>query len=251
MSCTQASAKDWKLSWSQEFNDGSVPDSSVWNYEDTAPYKNAELQHYLAHDTSLVRVKNGCLVIEAKYRNQRYESASLYTLGKKCFQYGKIEARIKLPQARGIWPAFWMLGEDIAEAGWPMCGEIDIMEFVGFQPNRVYANIHCKDYNHTIGTNKGDSINVDKASEDFHLYALEWTTTQLDFFVDGECYFSFKMEDASKTKWPFDTPHYLILNVAVGGNWGGKYGIDKSAFPQKMLVDYVRYYSRKNESHEK
>lgn len=245
LSCSDKNTEAWHLEWSDEFNDGILPDTSVWTFEDTAPYKNAELQYYVAGDTSLSRIEKGCMVLEAKYRNDRYESASIYTLGKKSFKYGRVEAMIKLPEGKGVWPAFWMLGEDIYDTGWPDCGEIDIMEFVGFQPDRVYANIHCQAYNHIIGNNRGDSLDIDRASETFHLYAMEWSAAEITFFIDDIKVYAFQKESNDTSVWPFDTPHYLILNFAVGGNWAGRYGVDRSAFPQQMLVDYVRYYKLK------
>ncbi len=143
-----------------------------------------------------------------------------------------------------MWPAIWMLGENIREVGWPECGELDIMENVGFDPDVIHANIHTEAYNHTIGTNKGNSITVSAPYDDYHVFSMEWTPEHIDFFVDDEQYFSFTNEDGGDDVWPFDQPFYLILNAAVGGNWGGQQGVDDSIFPQQFYVDYVRVYQQ-------
>lgn len=136
-----------------------------------------------------------------------------------------------------------MLGSNIPTAGWPRAGEIDIMEHVGFDPGVIHANIHTEAYNHVRNTNKGSKITIAKP-EDFHVYAAEWTPSQIDFFVDGRKYFSYANEKTGEAVWPFDQPFYLILNLAIGGSWGGLKGIDDSVFPQRMEVDYVRVYQR-------
>jgi beta-glucanase (GH16 family) len=160
------------------------------------------------------------------------------------FLYGRIETRLKVPKGRGTWPAFWMLGTNIEEVGWPHCGELDIMEYVGYDPNVIHANIHCQAFNHINGTNKGDSVKISNPYEEFHVYAMEWCEDRIDFFVDETKYFSFKKPSDNVEEWPFDKPQFLIINLAIGGNWGGKKGIDDSLFPHKYYVDYVRYYKR-------
>ena len=175
-----------------------------------------------------------------------YTSASLVTLGKQSFLYSRIEVRAKLPTGKGAWPAIWMLGTNMRQVGWPACGEIDIMENVGFDPNMIHANIHTQLYNHTRGTGKGNSIEVDKPYETFHIYAIEWFEDHIDFFVDDNKYFTFKNEGTGNATWPYDKEHYLILNLAIGGEWGAQHGIDDSIFPQKYYVDYVRAYKQKD-----
>jgi beta-glucanase (GH16 family) len=185
------------------------------------------------------------LIIEARKENMdsaRYTSASLITKGKKGFLYGRVEVRAKLPMGRGTWPAAWMLGETIDEVGWPACGEIDIMENVGFDSTTIHANIHTDAYNHVKKTNKGNKITVTAPWENFHLYAIEWREDKIDFFVDDQLYFSFKKESSSNDVWPFDKPHFLILNLAIGGEWGGQRSIDDSKFPHRYVIDYVRVY---------
>lgn len=258
-----AGAAEWKLVWSDEFDKPGAPDESKWTYEEGF-VRNQEAQYYTRARRENARVEDGMLVIEARkeeYRNPRfdpdrrggrrdglemaeYTSASVTTKGKAAWTGGRIEVRAKLPTGRGMWPAIWMLGADIDRAGWPACGEIDMMENVGFDPDLIHANIHTKAYNHVQKTNKGARITVPAPYKDFHVYAIEWTQEKMDFFVDDQKYFTFENERSGRDAWPYDQPHYLILNIAVGGAWGGQKGIDESIFPQKMLVDYVRVYQQ-------
>jgi beta-glucanase (GH16 family) len=174
-----------------------------------------------------------------------YTSASLITRGKAAWKYGRIEARAKLPAGRGTWPAIWTLGTDIREVGWPACGEINIMEHVGFEPGVVHANVHTRKYNHVKRTNKGEKVTVKDATEAFHIYAVEWDEKRMDFFLDGRKYFTFENEGSGADAWPFDRDQYLILNLAIGGDWGGRKGIDDASFPQRYCVDYVRVYQNR------
>lgn len=258
-------ANEWSLVWSDEFDYTGPPNETKWNYEQGF-VRNRELQYYTKARKENARVENGHLVIEARkedwpnpgYRPdsssrrwQRsrekadYTSASLITKDKASWTYGRIEVKAKLPTGRGVWPAIWMLGTNMREVGWPKCGEIDIMEYVGFDPNTVCANVHMAKYNHTKGTGKGSKIKADKPYASFHTYAVEWTPERMDFFFDEHKYFTFKNEHGGVDVWPFDQPHYLILNLAIGGAWGGQKGIDESIFPQKFLIDYVRVYQKK------
>jgi beta-glucanase (GH16 family) len=246
--CGAAQAAEWKLVWSDEFDKDGLPDAAKWNYEEGF-VRNQEAQYYTRARAENARVERGVLVIEARkerFPNPRYEadsrswqrnrefaeytSASLTTEGKAAWRYGRIEVRAKLPTGRGTWPAIWMLGVNRREVGWPRCGEIDI--------------IHTEAYNHVKKTNKGNRIRIEKPYADFHVYALEWTAERMDFFVDDQKYFTFENEKTGTAAWPFDQPFYLILNVAIGGAWGGQKGIDDSIFPQRMEVDYVRVYER-------
>ena len=239
-------SQDWKLTWSDEFDYEGLPELSNWDQEE-GKIRNNESQYYTKGRKENARVEDGMLAIEAKFENFKevsYTSASVITKGKKEFLYGRIEVRAKLPTGVGMWPAIWMLGTNYTEIGWPACGEIDIMENVGFDPDTIHANIHTMAYNHVKRTNKGAEIKVEAPYKSFHIYAVEWFEDHIDFYVDDQKYFSFKNEGNGYETWPFDKPHYLILNIAVGGAWGGRYGIDQSIFPQKMLVDYVRYYER-------
>jgi beta-glucanase (GH16 family) len=258
-------ASDWSLVWSDEFNYTGLPNQEKWDYEQGF-IRNRELQYYTKARKENARVEDGCLVIEARkedwpnpdYRpgsssrrpqksreKADYTSASLITKGKERWTYGRIEVRARLPQGRGVWPAIWMLGTNIRDVGWPTCGEVDIMEYVGFDPNTVHANVHMAKYNHTKGTGKGSKIETDKPYASFHTYAFEWTPEKMDFFFDENKYFTFNNEHTGVEAWPFDQPMYLILNLAIGGSWGGQKGIDESIFPQKFLIDYVRVYQKK------
>ncbi len=138
-----------------------------------------------------------------------------------------------------------MLGTNIAQAGWPACGEIDIMENVGFDPLRIHGSVHTTSYNHTIGTQKTASVTIANPADDFHVYAMEWSANQIGVFVDGQQYFSFRNEGTGARAWPFDKPQYLLVNLAIGGSWGGQRGIDDSRLPYRYLVDYVRIYQQK------
>lgn len=234
-----------KLIWSDEFNYKGLPDPTKWNYEE-GMVRNNEAQYYTKANLKNAYVKKGNLVIEArkeKMGDANFTSSALITLGKKSFLYGRIEVRAKLPMGRGTWPAIWMLGESYGETPWPMCGEIDIMENVGFDSLKIHGNIHTESYNHVKKTNKGNNITVDAPWKAFHVYAIEWTAEKIDFFYDDQLYFTYtKEENATEAEWPFDKPHYLILNLAIGGSWGGQKGIDESKFPHRYYIDYVRVY---------
>jgi beta-glucanase (GH16 family) len=158
------------------------------------------------------------------------------------WQYGWIEVRAKLPKGRGMWPAIWMLSESRREVGWPECGEIDIMEHVGYDNDTIHGTIHTKAYNHMKGTQKGKTIFIENPNDEFHVFAIEWTPEKIDFMLDGVVYNHIENEHKTTAEWPFDQKFYLILNVAVGGGWGGRKGIDESIFPQRMVVDYVRVF---------
>lgn len=237
----------WELVWSDEFEKDGLPDASKWTYEEGF-IRNNEAQYYTRARKENARVENGTLIIESRkenYREGEYTSASLTTRGKASWKYGRIEVKAKLPTGRGMWPAIWMLGTNISEVGWPACGEIDIMENVGFDPDAIHANVHTRAFNHVQGTNKGSRIIIPKPYEDFHVYAVEWFEDHMDFYVDDQKYFSFENTGNGADEWPFAHEHYLIINAAIGGAWGGQQGIDDSIFPQQYLIDYVRVYQAK------
>ena len=230
------------LVWQDEFDGQGLPDPTRWDYE-VGLIRNNERQYYTRDRAANARVENGSLVIEAvreRFQSADYTSASLTSRAN--WTYGRIEVRAKLPKGRGTWPAIWMLGTNIRDVGWPACGEIDIMEHVGFDPGRIHANIHTTAYNHVKGTNKGSNLIVARPDEEFHVYAAVWTPDKIDFFVDDQRYFTFAKEQGGNAVWPFDKPQYLILNLAIGGTWGGQQGIDDSAFPTRFVIDYVRIY---------
>lgn len=263
-------SKGYQLIWSDEFNYNGKPDSTKWGY-DYGFIANREDQYY-TDSLKNARVEDGHLIIEThkeeipnkdynnpdllkkswmKYAAERktaaYTSARLTTKNFASWQYGRIEISAKLPRGVGLWPAIWMLGENRNEVGWPECGEIDIMEHVGFNPDSIFGTIHTKAYNHMKGTQKGEKIFIDQPYDSFNVFALEWTPEKMDFLLNDTVYNQIVNEFKSTDEWPFDQKFYLILNTAVGGMLGGKKGIDDSVFPQQMLVDYVRVYQYKNQ----
>lgn len=238
------SKKGYKLLWADEFNGKGKPDSTIWKAETGGHgWGNNELQYY-TNRIQNAEVKNGKLFITAlkeSYQDKNYTSARLITRGIKDFTYGRIEVSAKLPEGKGTWPAIWMLGSDIGPTPWPACGEIDIMEHVGFDMNVVHGSIHTKAYNHAIGTQKTATKTVDDVAGKFHLYAIDWTPKKIDFYIDDQLYFSYQPDEYTADKWPFSSPCFMILNLAIGGNWGG--AVDSNtAFPKVMEVDYVRVY---------
>lgn len=242
-SCTQTSK--WKLVWSDEFEYKGLPDSSKWNYDVNGHgWGNNELQYYTDANLNNARVDSGILTIEARKEtidSNSYTSARLVTKGKGDWKHAKIEVKAKLPKGRGTWPAIWMLAST-TPLEWPADGEIDIMEHVGFNPGHIHFTIHTKKYNHVIGTQKSDTLFVPDAMDAFHVYAVQWNEQSMQWFVDGKQVFEVTNDGTGKDAWPFDQPFHLLLNIAIGGNWGGQKGVDDSIFPQKMLVDYVRVY---------
>lgn len=234
----------WELAWSDEFDYWGLPDPSKWGYE-VGYVRNDELQYYTKSRLENARVENGLLVIETRKEFSYkvfYSSASLITYDKASWIYGRIEVRAKLPTGKGMWPAIFMLGSNINDIGWPACGEIDIMENVGFDPDIIHGNIHTEVYNWVLGTNKGASIIIPQPYEKFHIYTIEWFKDKIDFFIDGEKYFTFENNDSDWETWPFSEKFYLIINAAFGGGWGGKLGVDDRILPQRFYIDYVRVY---------
>lgn len=239
----------YSLNWSDEFLYEGLPDASKWSYQSGGGgWGNNERQFYTDADTNNAVVRKGRLniiVLKQTRENHDYTSARLVTRGKASWTYGRIEARIKLPEGKGLWPAFWMLGDAINKTGWPDCGEIDIMEHVGYQPDSSWGTVHTKAFNHIKGTQKGSKTYLAHPYDRFHVYAIEWTPENIRFFVDDKPFFQFNNQHKSFAEWPFDSPAYIVLNVAVGGNLGGKEGIDQAAFPATMQVDYVRVFQKK------
>lgn len=239
---------DWKLVWSDEFENSGLPDSSKWSYEIGGNgWGNNEKQYYTEADTLNASVKNGILNIVARKQtieNREFSSARIVSKNKGDWKYGKIEVRAQLPQGRGLWPAIWMLPTERIYGNWPACGEIDIMEHVGYNPDSVFSTVHTKSFNHMIGTQKSKAIKLANAYTDFHIYSIEWNANQIDFLVDGNLQHTFENSGNGFAEWPFDQPFFIILNLAVGGNWGGKHGIDETVFPAKMKIDYIRVFEK-------
>ena len=237
-----------KLVWSDEFDTPGLPNPANWKYDvGGRGWGNNEVDYDTDARLENARVEGGKLIIEARkeaYKGNNYTSARLLTAGKHSWKYGRIEAMAKLPQGRGTWPAIWMLGDNISTTPWPRCGELDIMEHVGYDQNVIHGTAHTEAYNHVKGTQKEGKTTIPTVSSEFHLYAIEWSGTQISFFVDDNRYYTVERSvlGGTEDKWPFDQPFFLILNLAIGGNWGGLQGIDDSIFPQRMEIDYVRVY---------
>ncbi len=246
-------SNSWQLVWTDEFDKVGIPDSTRWSYDVGGHgWGNQELQFYTSARKENARVENGHLIIEARqenWENRDYTSARLVSKGKGDWTYGRFEVRAKLPTGRGTWPAIWMLPSQTSygEGFWPDNGEIDVMEHVGFDPDVVHASVHTKAYHHSIGAQKTGKIHVPTSRSDFNVYAAEWTPAEMRWYVNDKHFFTFKNERLTNPKadhrqWPFDKPFHLMLNIAVGGTWGGQKGVDESIWPQQMVVDYVRVY---------
>jgi beta-glucanase (GH16 family) len=238
----------YQLVWSDEFNGNDLPDSTKWTYDVGGNgWGNRELEYYTYARPENARLENGHLVIEARkesYNGSSYTSARLLTKGKAQWTYGKFEIRAKLPSGRGTWPAIWLLSAT-PNMVWPDDGELDIMEEVGFNPNVIYGTAHNKLYNGALGTQKGGNTTIPTAQDSFHVYSIEWTKNQVMWAVDSIPYFTYSDPGLGFSAWPYNADFFMILNIAIGGNWGGQQGVDDSIFPQQMLVDYVRIYQKK------
>jgi beta-glucanase (GH16 family) len=235
----------WVLDWADEF-EGDTLDARKWVPEVAGHgYGNNELQYYTARRENL-RVEGGNLVIEARkeaYQGKQYTSARVKTAGLVERQYGRFEARIKLPQGQGIWPAFWMLGADIGKAGWPRSGEIDIMENIGREPSIIHGTVHGPGYSGAHGIGAPSALEDGRRyADDFHVFAVEWEPGQIRWYRDGRHFHSVRPQSV-KGDWVFEHPFFLLLNLAVGGYWPG-YPDAATAFPQVMLIDYVRAYRK-------
>ncbi|MDR1645720.1 MAG: glycoside hydrolase family 16 protein [Tannerellaceae bacterium] len=238
----------YELTWNDEFDNDKnrLPDPDVWYFETgDHGWGNNELQNYVVGVDGLdtcASVSGGTLKIIAKKKGGKVISIRMNS--ETSWTYGYFEARLKLPQGKGTWPAFWMLPQN--RWSWPGDGEIDIMEEVGYRPNWVSSSVHCQAYNHAIGTGKTGEQYVETAESQFHVYAVEWTDDYIRGFVDGNMHLEFRNDKkGNKDTWPFDVPFYLKLNLAWGGNWGGYEGVDESKLPAVYEIDYVRVYQRK------
>jgi beta-glucanase (GH16 family) len=248
-----AEGKKWTMVWSDEFNgpSGSAVDPAKWVVETGGDgWGNNELEYYTGR-TDNARLENGNLVIEAraeKYKGTEgvtkdYTSARIKTLGKFARAYGRFESRLKMPAGQGMWPAFWMMGDDIDRVGWPTCGEIDIMENIGKEPSVNHGSIHGPGFTGDVGIEAHYTLpGGKKFSDDFHIYAMEWEPDVIRFYVDDVLYATeTKASLRAGQRWAFDHPFFQLLNVAVGGDWPGSPDAS-TKFPQTMLVDYVRVY---------
>jgi len=236
----------YTLVWNDEFDKTNI-DLTKWEHEVNGDGGgNNELQFYTASSKNSY-IENNHLVIKAIneiYQDRYFTSARIRSKYKGDWLYGRIEVSAKVPTGKGTWPAIWMLSTDWEYGGWPESGEIDIMEHVGYDPNVIHGSIHTKAYNHVLGTQKTATLPVSTATTEFHKYAIEWFEDHIDFYIDSIKYLSFNNENKGWAYWPFDKRFHIILNLAVGGNWGGAQGIDPGAFPAQMEVDYVRVYKK-------
>ena len=239
-----------RLAWSDEFDGpaGTPPDPASWTHQlgdgsahGIPGWGNGELQLYTDSTESAALDGEGSLVITARESGSGFTSARLVTRGKFEFVYGRIEARIRVPRGRGVWPAFWALGTDIDLVSWPDCGEIDVMEHVGREPRRVYGTIHGPGYSGAAGFGHVLDLPADVA-DDFHVFAVDWEPERLRWSLDGVPYHEAGPRDVAPAAWVFEHPFYLLLNVAVGGDFGGAVG-EATTWPQAMTVDYVRVYA--------
>ena len=259
-----AAPKKLKLLWSDEFNGkkGARPSAKVWSAEiGGGGWGNSERQYYTDKSANASMDGAGRLIITAdrisnEYAEQigtvpgtedilnrcsecQFTSARLKTARKLSFMYGRVEARIKMPVGVGTWPAFWMLGQNIDQIGWPKSGEIDILEYIGKEPHMVFTTLHTQDsHGNTINTKKTKFPTIE---EGFHVFALDWTKDKMEFYVDDTLVYTFQPKVKNDDTWPFNKPFYFILNVAIGGNFGGP-AVDDSIFPQDFIIDYVKVY---------
>lgn len=239
-----APIEGWSLVWHDEF-DAEEIDRQNWTFDiGGGGWGNGEMQYYTDRSEN-ARLENGLLVIEAvqeKYSGSYYTSARLKSQGLQEFQYGRLEARLKVPEGKGFWPAFWMLGSNFLQVGWPECGEIDIMEYVGKEPDLIMGTLHGPGYSGALGFS-GWNRQTYNIADDFHTFGIEWDEDQITWFYDGEAYHTMKREDVGTRPWVFDQPFFFILNLAVGGTLGGMVSPD-TVFPSQYLVDYVRVYEK-------
>jgi len=236
----------WQLVWHDEF-DSTALDTTRWTWDIGGNgWGNAELEYY-TNRVENARVDSGALVIEARqesFGGRSYTSARLKTQGLGAWKYGRVEARIQIPRGQGLWPAFWMLGDNIAQVGWPTCGEIDIMENIGKEPAIVHGTAHGPGYSGANGIGAPYTLSTGAFADNYHVYAVEWELNSIRWSVDGTQYFATTPASIpSGTTWVYDHPFFIIMNVAVGGGWPGNPDAT-TTFPQTMVVDYVRVYQR-------
>jgi beta-glucanase (GH16 family) len=258
---SQTTAAHWKLTWSDEFNYIGLPDSSKWTYE-KGFVRNNEKQYYTYKRKENAYVSDGVLTITAKKENfvnekykpgslqwqnkdslAAYTSAAIITKNKASWKYGKIEVRAKIPNGLGVWPAIWMLGSNESKVGWPLCGEIDIMEFVGHDSSAIHGTIHYADPQTKKHLQSGGKVVVAQPYNDFHIYSCEWDSKEIKCWFDGKPYHTFPVGKAGEDSTnAFQKPFYLLINFALGGSWSGV--LDDNVLPQKFMVDYVRVYQQ-------
>jgi beta-glucanase (GH16 family) len=231
------------VSWSDEFDTDGAPDPNKWTYDvGGSGWGNNELEYY-TNTTNNAVIKNGILTITAKkepFGGMNYTSSRLVSKNGSDMLYGRIEVKAKIPAGTGTWPAIWMLPNDYAYGAWPNSGEIDIMEHVGYDPNNIHFSVHNQLFN--SGNSKTSTLNIPTATTDFHVYRADWTPTAIKGYYDDKLVFTYANDGKGWAGWPYDKPFHVLLNLAIGGNWGGVKGVDDTIFPAAMQVDYVRFY---------
>jgi len=240
--------KNWQFettpTWQDDFSTGTAPDPAKWSFEvGGGGWGNNELQYYTPGSNS--SISGGNLIITAKKENvsgREYTSSRMITKGKGDWLYGRMEVKAKLPKGRGTWPAIWMFPTDNTYGNWPASGEIDVMEHVGYDQNNIHFTVHNSAYNFMRGNQKTATKIIPTASDDFHIYRVDWTPYSIKGFIDGVSYFEYLNANNGYTSWPYDKKFFLILNIAVGGDWGGVQGVDNTVFPATLMIDYVKYY---------
>jgi len=236
--------RNLQLVWSDDFNGaaGELPDASKWGFDigNNSGWGNAELENYTNNPENVALDGNGNLVITAIQNGNSFSSAKVKTKNLFSQAYGRFEARLKTPYGPGIWPAFWMLGANDGEVGWPQCGEIDVMELKGQSPSVINGTIHGPGYSAGNAISSSYALKNSRFDLDYHVFAVEWSADQIDFFCDDYLYKRIKKSDVPG-QWVYDHPFYMILNIAVGGNYVG-FPTAQTPFPQKMTIDYVRVY---------
>jgi beta-glucanase (GH16 family) len=247
----KTSGKEWKLVWSDEFNGTGLPDSSKWAFDiGNWGWGNNELEYYTVNRLENARQEGGNLIIEARKDDGVYpwSSARLTTRGKESFLYGKIEFRAKVPSGRGTWSAGWLLGDEYRdEMSWPYCGEIDVLENVGYEMDpktgngKTHASVHCGAYYFKLGNQPTSIVDVENMNNEFHIYSIEWLNGSITILIDGKKYFEYH-DTSNNLTWPFNKPQNLILNLAMGGGWGGAKGVDPEMKSAEFILDYVRVY---------
>lgn len=253
VSCTpdtfqKRESMDWTLAWSDEFNGqaGALPNAANWAFDigtGNDGWGNQELQYYTNRPSNISLDGQGNLVITARkesFSGRGFTSARINTKGKFQHMHGRVEARIKTPHGPGIWPAFWMLGSNIDQVGWPQSGEIDIMEMRGQDPSIIYGSVHGPGYSGGNPISGSYALQNGRFDADFNIYAVEWFPDRIDFLVNDYLYHRVRKRDI-RGEWVFDQPFFLVLNIAVGGAFVG-FPNDKTPFPQEMVIDYVRVY---------
>jgi len=238
----------YSLVWHDEFDSGSELNPNDWVHEvQNSGWVNHELQNYVNHKTPegklVTEVRNGHLRITALKEGGKVYSGRVYAKRNTGWKYGYIEASIKLPKGKGTWPAFWMMPVNFRS--WPADGEIDIMEEVGYHPNYVSSSLHANAHVHSNGTQVTHEMLCEGAEGEFHTYAIQWTAQNITTWVDGKLQLSYDNRGLGRDDWPYDDPFYIIFNLAWGGDWGGAQGVDESALPVTMEVDYVRVFQKK------